>query len=197
MGGEKIGLPFFPAPTAGQRMFHNEGELATAAAAAGRRVPFCLSTFATRSFEEVAAAQRGALAEGVAGVAAERLPPGPSPPPKVFQLYVLRDRGLVGGLLEGAAAAGFRHVVLTADLTWFGNRERDRRTGLTVPPTYSPRQVFGAALRPAWSFDFAANDEYRYALMAPETEAGAMSAFLNGMIDPRFDWDDARYVVTR
>ena len=64
-----------------------------------------------------------------------------SPLNSSFQLYVLRDREFVKGLLTRARAAGFTTLVLTADLTWFGKRERDLRNGFTVPPSYSLQQV--------------------------------------------------------
>lgn len=118
--GDELGIPFFGAPAAGHRMFHEQGEVAVARAAMEQRTLFALSSFSTSSFEEVNAAHTGARA---------------------FQLYVLQDRGFVRGLLERAKAAGFRTLVLTADLTWFGNRERDRRNGFTVPPSYSAQQV--------------------------------------------------------
>ena len=54
---------------------------------------------------------------------------------------MLRDREFVKGLLTRARAAGFTTLVLTADLTWFGKRERDLRNGFTVPPSYSLQQV--------------------------------------------------------
>lgn len=76
------------------------------------RLPFCLSTFATTSFDNVAHAQQLATPEAAGSDAP------PPPPPRVFQLYVLRDRERVSGLLSRAARAGFRHLVLTADLTW-------------------------------------------------------------------------------
>jgi isopentenyl diphosphate isomerase/L-lactate dehydrogenase-like FMN-dependent dehydrogenase len=72
-----------------------------------------LSTFATTSFDDVAHAQQLATPEAAGWEA-----PPPPPPPRVFQLYVLRDRERVSGLLSRAARAGFRHLVLTADLTW-------------------------------------------------------------------------------
>jgi len=199
VGGEAIGLPFFPAPCAGHRMFHTEGEVATATVAAERQVPFCLSTFATCSFEQVAAAQLAVSSASTAAasstaVASSSTAGTAAVTPRVFQLYVLRERELVSGLLERAAASGFRHVALTVDLTWFGNRERDKRTGFTVPPTYSPRQVAGALARPAWAWDFAATEEYRYALMAPDVAAESIASFINAKIDPRFDWDDGKWL---
>lgn len=118
--GQRLSLPFFGAPAAGHRMFHEEGEVATARAAMEHGTMFALSTFATSTFEQVNGVHEG---------------------PRAFQLYVLRDREFVKGLLTRARAAGFRTLVLTADLTWFGKRERDLRNGFTVPPSYSLQQV--------------------------------------------------------
>lgn len=75
-----------------------------------------------------------------------------------------------------------------------GNRERDRRTGFTVPPTYSAQQLLGALSRPRWSWDFGSSDEYTYALAAPGQSAEAMASFLNSQIDPRFNWGDAKWL---
>jgi L-lactate dehydrogenase (cytochrome) len=75
-----------------------------------------------------------------------------------------------------------------------GNRERDRRTGFTVPPTHSAQQLLGAAARPRWSWDFCSTDEYTYALAAPGQSAEAMASFLNSQIDSRFDWADAKWL---
>jgi len=49
--------------------------------------------------------------------------------PKVFQLYVWKDRGLVQDVIKKAKAGGFNALALTADFTWYGNRERDIRNG--------------------------------------------------------------------
>lgn len=178
-GGEKIGLPFFLAPCAGHRMFHNDGEKAGALVTAERNIPFCLSTFATTNFEDLAAVRREASLGN---------------PPFVFQLYVIRDRELVLGLLERAVKAGFKHLVLTGDLTWFGNRERDKRTGFTVPPTYGLKQAVGAAMAPAWTWDFLANPPYNYSLMREDVPAEAIASFIQGLIDQSFDWKDAAWM---
>jgi isopentenyl diphosphate isomerase/L-lactate dehydrogenase-like FMN-dependent dehydrogenase len=50
--------------------------------------------------------------------------------PKVFQLYVWKDRGLVQDVIKKAKAGGFNALALTADFTWYGNRERDVRNGM-------------------------------------------------------------------
>lgn len=181
-GSEKIGLPFFPAPCACHRLFHNEGESAAALVSAERQVPFTLSTFASQNYETVAAAR------------AKGRPAGAEESPLVFQLYVMRDKDLILQMLERAAKAGFKHLVLTADLHWFGNRERDKRTGFTVPPSYGFKQIFGACMSPAWTWDFISHDPYKYALMREDVDAEAIASFIQGLIDQKFDWADARWL---
>merc|ERR1712061_488766 len=106
-GGEKIGLPFFPAPCACHRLFHNAGESAVALASAEKQVPFALSTFASQTFETISQAR------------ARGKPAGAEEPPLIFQLYVMRDRDFILQMLDQAVKAGFQHLVLTVDLHWF------------------------------------------------------------------------------
>lgn len=112
--GRPSALPVAVAPMALHGLAHPEGELATARAAAAASVPFCLSTSSSRTIEEVAAAAPDA----------ERW----------FQLYLVHDLDYSRGLVERAAAAGYRALVLTVDLPVLGYRERDRRTGFVMPP---------------------------------------------------------------
>ena len=105
--GTEVAFPVLVAPTAFQRLADPEGELATARAAAGAGTVMCLSTIASVSPAELAAAVPGA--------------------PLWFQLYWSRDRGFTKELLAGVAEAGFRALVLTVDFPIAGNRERDTR----------------------------------------------------------------------
>ena len=139
--------PFFAAPTAGNRMFHCEGEVATARVAEEYGVPYALSTFSTSTFEQIRAVHHG---------------------PKAFQLYVWRDRDFLKEMLSRARANGFETLVLTADMTWFGNREPDKRNGFTIPPSYSARQIADALRAPAWAWDFLTHRPYSYALVDAE-----------------------------
>lgn len=182
-GGEKIDLPFFPAPCACHRLFHNEGESAVAFASAEKQIPFTLSTFASQTFQTVSRAR------------AKGKPAGAGEPPLIFQLYVMRDRDFLLQMLDHAVKAGFQHLVLTVDLHWFGNRERDKRTGFTIPPSYGFKQMLGACMAPAWAWDFVTHDPYKYALMREDVDAEAIASFIQGMIDQRFDWDDAKWLV--
>ncbi len=112
--GAPAALPVAIAPMAVHGLAHPDGEMATARAAAALGVPFTLSTTSSRSIEEVAAAA----------------PDGT----RWFQLYVQTDPGVTRSLVERAAAAGFRAIVLTVDLPVLGYRDRDRRSGFELPP---------------------------------------------------------------
>jgi isopentenyl diphosphate isomerase/L-lactate dehydrogenase-like FMN-dependent dehydrogenase len=111
--GTDVSMPVLVAPTAFHRMLHEDGEAGTARAAAAAGTLMCLSTLATSSPAEVAVAAPGA--------------------PRWFQLYVFRDRGVTGALVEQAVEAGFEAIVLTVDAPRLGRRERDLRTGFHVP----------------------------------------------------------------
>ena len=88
--GTETSLPVLVAPTAYQRMAHPDGELAMARGAAAAGAVNCLSTLATATIEEVAAAAPEAA--------------------RWFQLYWSRDRDVVRDLVERAAAAGYGAV---------------------------------------------------------------------------------------
>jgi isopentenyl diphosphate isomerase/L-lactate dehydrogenase-like FMN-dependent dehydrogenase len=111
--GEEVSMPVLVAPTAIQRLAHADGEPGMARAAASVGTLMCLSTLATASPFEVAAAAPGA--------------------PRWFQLYVFRDRGVTRAFVEAAADNGYGAIVLTVDAPRLGRRERDLRTGFCVP----------------------------------------------------------------
>ncbi len=113
--GERAALPVGVAPMAAHGLAHPDGELATARAAAAAGIPFTLSTMASRSIEEVATATPGAC--------------------RWFQLYTQAQPGHSRRLVERAAGAGYRAIMVTVDLPVLGYRERDLRNGfdLAVP----------------------------------------------------------------
>ena len=142
--GRDVQIPFFTSPTAGSKMFHADGEVGVARAAASHGAMYSLSTMGTAAPAEVATAL-------------------PTHHPKLFQLYVWKDRSLVRDMLAQARENGFHALALTVDLTWYGNRERDSRNGFTVPPNYTLRQTYEALKRPTWTWDFLSKPEYAYA----------------------------------
>ena len=111
--GQKIDFPLFLAATAMHRLYHHHGERATAKAAEKMGTMFGISTMATVSIEEIAKLTSG---------------------PKLFQLYIHKDKGLTDNLIERCKQTGFNSMCLTVDTLVAGNRERDRRTGFTSPP---------------------------------------------------------------
>jgi len=110
--GERISFPVMVAPTAFQRMACDEGECATARAAARAGTIMVMSTLATTVVEEVAAAAAG---------------------PKWFQLYIYKDRAATLDLVRRAEAAGCRALVLTVDTAVWGRREADVRNNFALP----------------------------------------------------------------
>jgi isopentenyl diphosphate isomerase/L-lactate dehydrogenase-like FMN-dependent dehydrogenase len=111
--GTEISLPVLVGPTAFQRMAHPEGELEMARGAAAGGTVMCLSTLATATIEDVAAAAPGGA--------------------RWFQLYWSEDRGVVRDMVERAAAEDYSALMLTVDLPVLGRRERDLRTGFEIP----------------------------------------------------------------
>ena len=111
--GTQVALPVLVAPVAFQRMAHPDGEAATARAAASAGTVMCLSTIATASPADVAAAAPGV--------------------PRWFQLYVFKDWGLTSALVQQAVDEGYSALVLTADTPYLGRREGPLRTGFAIP----------------------------------------------------------------
>jgi isopentenyl diphosphate isomerase/L-lactate dehydrogenase-like FMN-dependent dehydrogenase len=122
--GTRVSMPVLVAPVAFHRMAHPDGEAGTARAAAAAGTILCLSTIATATPAEVAAAAPGA--------------------PRWFQLYVFKDWGLTKALVEQAVDAGFSAVVLTADTPYLGRREGPLRTGFAIPDDVRIPAVDGA-----------------------------------------------------
>ena len=68
-------------------------------------------------------------------------------------------------------------------------------SGFTIPPNYTPSQVWEAIKAPAWSWDFLANPAYNYACINTEVPADSLAAFVNSQINPAFDWKDAEWLL--
>ncbi|MGH3185799.1 MAG: alpha-hydroxy acid oxidase [Streptosporangiaceae bacterium] len=124
-----VPLPLALAPTGYTRMMHPDGEIGAARAAQRHGLPYTLSTMATTTIEDVAAGAQ---------------------PDLWFQLYILRDSGLSKELVDRAAAAGYRVLVVTVDCFVTGHRTRDRRNGLVIPPELTVTTLASIASRPGY-----------------------------------------------
>lgn len=177
--GLESAMPIVLAPTAMSRLFHHGRELAVARAAQRCGVPYTLSTMATTSIEEISAASNG---------------------PKVFQIYIFRDRGLTRELIARCRNARFDALYLTVDTPLAGNRERDRRTGMTIPPRFGLRSLLSFALHPIWTCNYVLHPQFKLACVAPRVDAlrfGAMGVieYVNSQFDRTVTWDDAAWLV--
>ena len=128
--GTAASMPLGIGPTGLAGLFHADGEIIGARAAAACGIPFCLSTMSICSIEDVRAATKQ---------------------PFWFQQYLMKDRGFNQELIDRAAAAQCSALMLTLDLQVIGERRRDPRNGLTIPPRLNLRNVLDVAMRPSWA----------------------------------------------
>jgi L-lactate dehydrogenase (cytochrome) len=179
--GQKIDFPLFPAATAMHRLYHHEGERASARAAEKMGTIFGTSTMATVSIEEIAEVSKG---------------------PKLFQLYIHRDRGLTDNLIERCKKAGFNSMCLTVDTVVAGNRERDHRTGFSTPPKLTLGSLLSFALHPGWTINNLIHEKFKLANIIHMTEKGSsidksVIDYINEQFDPSMNWKDAEYCVKK
>src|SRR5688500_6473982 len=129
MVGVDTVMPVAIAPTGLTGMQHADGEILAARAAEKFGIPFTLSTMSICSIEDIAAATRR---------------------PFWFQLYVMRDRDFMARLIDRARAANCSALVLTLDLQIIGQRHKDLRNGLSVPPKPTLANLANMATKPRW-----------------------------------------------
>jgi L-lactate dehydrogenase (cytochrome) len=172
--GRRVPLPLVLSPTGFARMAHSQGELAVARAAARAGIPYVLSTLGTRSIEEVRAVSAGDL---------------------WFQVYVWRDKELLGEMLQRAAAAEYSTIVITVDTAVLGRRERDVRSGFTLPPKLGLDTLLDGVLHPAWTWNFLRADPISFANVVGKSvgdgsDAVSLADYMNSQFDPALSWDD-------
>jgi 4-hydroxymandelate oxidase len=179
--GTRIRTPVVVAPMAFQRLAHPDGEAATARGAGASGTVMVASTLATTPLEEIAEAASG---------------------PLWFQLYVYRDREVTRELVERAATAGYRALVLTVDTPVLGIREREVRSGFRVPDTLSLSNLEAAGrsrLPGAERMPGSGPGTEGGAGASPEGIAAAEAAsglalYAHRLLDPNLTWDDVAWL---
>lgn len=175
--GRDLPLPFGIAPVgmSGLMWADAEGHLARGAARAG--IPYSLSTVATQSPEDLAP-HLGQDAW--------------------FQMYPPRDQAIRSDMLKRARSAGFSTLVLTVDVPVASRRERQSRSGLTMPPRLTPRLLAQVATRPAWALAMAGRRLPRMRTLekyAAETETALSStAHVGYLLRTSPDWDYVQWL---
>jgi len=178
--GMPASMPLILSPTGMSQLFHASGEISVARAAAKADVPYGLSTMATTSIETVASS----------GAA------------RYFQLYLFRDRGLTEALLERAAAHGYTAVALTTDTNIAGNRERDLRTGMVLPPRFGFGSLLSFAVHPRWALGALRNRSFQLANIvqyASNLDPSGVSVidYVNRQFDRSASWRDLDWLRAR
>ena len=179
--GQTIQMPIFLAPTAMQRLYHHDGDKASARAAEKFGTFYSMSTMATSSIEEIANISNG---------------------PKLFQLYIHKDQALTDNLIDRCKNSGFRALCLTVDTVVAGNRERDHRWGFTTPPKLTMKSIMSFVTHPKWSLNYLTHEKFQLANVAHFTKKGSSIAkgvmeYINEQYDPAMSWKDAEYVVKK
>ena len=153
--GRHSSLPLILSPTALQRVFHWQGERAVARAAQTFGLWCGMSSLATVSIEEI-----GAMITS----------------PKLFQLYVHRDKGLNAELIQRCRDAKFDALALTVDTIASGKRERCARSGFTSPPRLTPSSALSYAVKPRWALDYLLRERFRLPNLDGHVDAGTGEA---------------------
>jgi L-lactate dehydrogenase (cytochrome) len=165
--GSVVPQPLVLAPTGYTRMMHPGGEIAAARAAQRHGLPYTLSTMATTTIEAVAGGVQTDL---------------------WFQLYILRDSGLTKELVERAAAANYRVLVVTVDCFVTGHRTRDRRNGLVIPPELTVRTLASIGRKPSYWIRMLRNPVIDFANFAGYDAVTIEDT--GQLFNPAITWDD-------
>jgi L-lactate dehydrogenase (cytochrome) len=177
MLGQPVSLPVALAPVGSTGMQWADGEILAARAAEKFGVPFTLSTMSICSIEDVAQA---------------------TTKPFWFQLYVMRDRNFVKRLIDRAKAAKCSALVLTLDLPLLGQRHKDLKNGLTVPPRLTLSNALDILTKPGWALRMLGTKRRSFGNLAGHVRgAGGIIALANWtaqQFDPTLDWDDVAWV---
>ena len=179
--GKKIDLPVFLSPTAMQRLYHPDGDKASARAAEKYGTFYSMSSMANTSIEEISNISSG---------------------PKLFQLYVHKDKSITDDLIDRSKRAGFDGMCLTVDTLVAGNRERDHRTGFTTPPKLTIQSLLSFAMHPNWVLNYLINPKFELANVCNKTEKGtniskSVIDYVNEQYDRSMSWKDAEYIVQK
>jgi L-lactate dehydrogenase (cytochrome) len=176
--GQKLSMPVYCSPTALQRLFHHQGEKAVAAAAAKYGTMFGVSSLGTVSVEEL----RKTYAT-----------------PQVYQFYFHKDRGLNDAMLQRAKTVGVDVMMLTVDSITGGNRERDLRTGFSIPFRLTLAGMLQFAIKPMWAVNYLTHEKFKLPQLDEHVDmsGGAMSIgrYFTEMLDPSMNWDDVAKMV--
>lgn len=177
--GAPASMPLVIGPTGMAGMVHGDGEIHTAQAAEAFGIPFCLSTVSICSIEDV----RGAVRN-----------------PFWFQLYIMKDRGYTGELIDRAEAAGCPVLMMTVDIPVSGLRRRDPKNGLSVPPRLTMRNALDIASKPRWLWSVLTGRRREFGNLTAavsRTSGTTFAQWLTAQFDASVTWKDLEAIRAR
>jgi L-lactate dehydrogenase (cytochrome) len=159
-------------------MQHGDGEILACRAAQAAGIPFTLSTMSICSIEDVAEAVDK---------------------PFWFQLYVMKDRGFIRSLIERAIAAKCSALVLTVDLQVLGQRHRDIKNGMAVPPELRLNSLLDIASKPAWALSVLRGKRKTFGNIAGQVKGmdnvSSLTQWISRQFDPALSWKDVEWIA--
>ena len=175
--GKKIDLPFFLSPTALQRLFHYEGEMAVGQAAETFNTFFGISSLSTVSASEISKLKG----------------------PKIFQLYYHKDKELTKNMIDECKEKKFDALALTVDTITGGNRERDLKTGFTSPPKFTLKSILSYATSPSWTLNYLVRKKFDLPFLSDYVGEGtkfavSVSDYFSTMLDQSMSWKNAEEI---
>ena len=170
--GQKLDMPLYCAPTALQRLFHHDGEIAVGKAAEKFGTMFGVSSLGTASIEEVSKLIST---------------------PKLFQLYVHKDQGLNSDLIDRCKESKFETMCVTVDTAVGGNRERDLYTGFTIPMKLKLNSILSFISHPMWALNYLTHPKWELSNLKNHIDAGtnvmtSIGDYFTNMLDNSLDW---------
>jgi L-lactate dehydrogenase (cytochrome) len=175
--GQKVAAPLVLAPIGMAGMQHGDGEILSALAANEAGIPFTLSTMSICSIEDVAEA---------------------TGKPFWFQLYVMKDRGFSKDILSRAVNANCNALVLTVDLQVLGQRHKDIKNGMTVPPEIRIKNVIDIATKPAWAWSVLKGRRKTFGNLAGHVKGmdnvNSLSTWIQSQFDAALSWKDVEWI---
>ena len=176
--GETVSLPLGLAPIGLCGMVRGDGEILACRAAQEAEIPFCLSTMSVCSIEDVAAEVKK---------------------PFWFQVFFMKDRGVVRSLVERAAAAKCSALVITLDLPVIGQRHRDIRNGMGVPPALRIKNIIDIATKPAWAVGIARGKRRTLGNLAGHVSGAksldSLSQWIGSQFNAPLGWRDVEWLA--
>lgn len=179
--GREIDWPVMIAPTGASKLFHAEGEPAVVRAADKSGIPYSLSTVATTTIEDIAAIGSN---------------------PKMFQIYVFKDRGLTSQFVERCKASNYDALCLTVDTPVAGNRERDHVYGMMATAKPALASVPSMLRHPGWLYRAVVRKDMELVNITAGQDSTkftdmSVKQFIDSQFDRSLTWKDVEWLASR